>query len=101
MVTVKLELLVVECEDEAWLLATEWEEELEVLVVEKELVDTAVPFTLLVGDTRVSDDDIWPVPLWIPVGLKDPDECGKPEPRMLPDGSKLPDGCAKPVAVLM
>lgn len=88
---VELELLVVECEDELELLVVEWEDELvfewedelELLVVEcedevgllvvEELLETVVDFTPLVEDT-------WPVPLIIPVGLKEPDGCANPVP---------------------
>lgn len=85
--TMELVLLVVECEDELGL-----------LVVEEELLKTEVVLTLLAGNT-------WPLPSMLPVGLKESDECGKPELRMLYDGLKLPDGlraldeCANPVPV--
>jgi len=81
------------------------------LMAEEELLEIAVPFTLLIGDTSVPVGDAWPVPLMLPVGLKEPDECGMPEPRMLPDGLnvldgltlpdglKVPDWCANPVPV--
>ena len=96
MVTVELELLVVECEDELELLVVECDDDLVLLVTEDKLLETIDVFALLVGDTSAPVEDAWPLPLILPVGLKEPDECGNPELRMLPDGLTLPDGLILP-----
>lgn len=60
--TVELELLVVECEDELELLVVECDDELVFLVTEDELLETIAVFALLVGDTSVPVEDAWPLP---------------------------------------